>query len=240
MSFFRTYLIVSISLLLTSCVGVYVCTEGSGILGKQVREFRNFSGISLSIPANVFISQDSSTKVIIETDDNLFDFVLTDLKDDLLVIESEKGICPKKLNLFISTPEIELLEINGSGDIFAQTPIQSKKFTIRIYGTGDVAVDSINASKVKIEIYGSGDVRLGGYCENFFTEINGSGDIKALKLTADNAKIMTSGSGDVFINCSNSIDASIAGSGDVYYLGSPKFLNFNVSGSGEVRRYKQK
>lgn len=240
MNIYRIYSFYLILLLLTSCMGVYVCTEGSGVLDKQVREFRKFSGISLFVPANVFISQDSVTKVIVETDDNLFDFVLTDLKDDILVIESVKGICPKRLNLFISTPEIELLELNGTGGIFAQTPIQSNKLTIRIYGSGDVVVDSINANKVNIAIDGSGDIRLGGYCENFSTEINGSGDIKAMKLTADNAKIRTSGSGDVYINCSNSIDVSIAGSGDVYYLGEPKLLNFNISGSGELRRYKQK
>ena len=35
---------------------------------------------------------------------------------------------------------------------------------------------------------------------------------------------------------SGSLDASIAGSGDISYAGSPKKVNSNVAGSGEVRQ----
>jgi len=221
----------------SSCMGVYVCTEGSGALSKQTREIPKFNRISVNIASNIFLSQDSVTSVVVETDDNLFDYILTDVQDKELIIDAEKGLCPKRLNFYISTPEIEKIEINGAGDIYAQTPIVVNKMQILIAGAGDVVIDSINANKVKIEVSGSGDIRLGGYCESFYSEINGSGDIRAIKLVADKAKIETNGSGDVYIQCRNSLEVQVSGSGDVYYLGEPSFMKVSISGAGEVKKY---
>ena len=220
-----------------SCMGVYVCTEGSGVLNKQVREVRSFNKISINVPSKVFLSQDSVSLVVVETDDNLFDYIITDVQDKELIIDSEKGLCPKKLNFYISTPDIERIEINGSGDLYAQTPVGTNKLHILISGAGDVVIDSVNTNKINIEISGSGDIRLGGYCDSFNSVVNGSGDIKAIKLVANKAEVETNGSGDVFIQCRNSLKVDISGSGDVYYLGEPNWMHISISGSGEVKKY---
>lgn len=43
------------------------------------------------------------------------------------------------------------------------------------------------------------------------------------------------GSGDVVLDASQSLEASVAGSGDVSYTGTPARISRNVMGSGEVR-----
>lgn len=228
---------IAIAILVTSCVGVYICTEGSGHLSKETFTVQNFQKLSINVPSKIFIIQDSIPKLEIETDDNLFNFLNIEVSNEKLTIDSEKGICPRKLHIYITNPVFKEIEVNGSGDIFAQSPINTDEINIGINGSGDVSIDSIKAQKIKIEINGSGDIKVAGSADNFLVEINGSGDVKALKLLTRNATIETNGSGDVYVNTTEELSVDISGSGDVYYLGNPRSTHLSISGSGTIKKY---
>ena len=63
----------------------------------------------------------------------------------------------------------------------------------------------------------------------------GSGDIKAIELVSENAKVNVSGSGDIKVNCTEFIEARVAGSGDIEYKGNPKKVDTKVAGSGTIK-----
>ncbi|HQV37276.1 MAG TPA: DUF2807 domain-containing protein, partial [Flavobacterium sp.] len=63
----------------------------------------------------------------------------------------------------------------------------------------------------------------------------GSGDIKAFELVSENAKVNVSGSGDIKVNCTEFIEARVAGSGDIEYKGNPKKVDTKVAGSGTIK-----
>lgn len=234
--FLNLILAVSIS----GCFGVYFCTEGSGHLSKQLFDVPKFKSITINVPSKIFIVQDTITKVEVETDDNLLNFLDIKVADNRLVIDSEKGICPRRLDIRITNPIFKEIQVNGSADVIAQTPISLDKMYIGINGSGDILIDSIQTRKITIEINGSGDIQLGGVADEFNSEINGSGDVKAIKLIAKKAKIETNGSGDVYVNCTEDLEVQISGSGDVYYLGEPNRMHFEFSGSGRAKKYTPK
>lgn len=226
--------------LLQSCLGVYICSEGSGIITRQMKEIQPFKTIVINIPGNIFFYQGETSKVEIETDDNLLRLITIELQNEELILDSDKSICPRKLNIYVTNPYLEGFEINSSADFFSQTPISTSKLIIQVNGSSDIRIDSVNAEKVVTQINGSGDVRLGGFTEFFISKINGSGDLRASKLVAKVAKTNTNGSGDVYISVTDELRAEINGSGDVYYYGSPKITEININGSGEVNQIDKK
>lgn len=234
---FNILIIVLLVLFTTGCFGVFICMEGSGHLSKQFFDLPNFNKIVVDVPSNIFIIQDSTKKFEVETDDNLFNYIYLSVVDDVLTIKSQKGICPRKMDIYITNPEFKEIRINGSADIFAQSPIIGKSLMISINGAGDIVLDSIKMDNFSVEINGSGDVRVGGLVNNFKVEIAGSGDVRALKLVAKNVTIETAGSGDVYVNCSENLQVDISGSGDVYYLGNPQKSQININGSGTAKEY---
>jgi len=237
---FRYILYVTSVLGLSSCFGVYICTEGSGHLSKQSFETPKFNKIYVNITSKVFILQDSVPKIEVETDDNLFNYLMIGVNNGELIIDSEKGICPRKLNVYISNPVFNKIVINGSADLIAQSPINAGEFSIVINGSGDVSIDSVNANEIVVSINGSGDVKLGGTAENLWVQINGSGDVRAMKLLARNVYVETNGSGDAIVNSLERLKVDVTGSGDVQYLGNPRVSEVTVSGSGSARRYLEK
>jgi hypothetical protein len=228
--------LVAIVFVLTSCIhNRIVCDKGSGKIEKHNIELSNFKTINLRNSANVHIIQGNEEKITIETDDNIFNNLTTEIEEGELILDNKNSICPTKLNYYITMKDIKGFKITGSGNINAKGPIISDDLFFKISGSGDVKFDSVNVTKVGVMILGSGDVKIKGKTEKFASEINGSGDIFAKSLVCDYAKIEINGSGDVRLNVSKEIKVEINGSGDVLYNGNPPNANIKIHGSGTVR-----
>ena len=184
---------------------------------SQGTEFEPFSGISLNIHANVYLSQGETHDIRIEADENVKNKIITEVKDNVLNIKCDKNLkCSKDISIYITMKELNIIELNGSGDIVCQ--------------------DSFNSDNIAIEVNGSGDITLSGIAENQAIEINGSGDIKSFGMLSTNCAVSIQGSGNCEVNVENSLAVSISGSGDVIYKGNP-VITKDIDGSGSVKKY---
>jgi len=73
-----------------------------------------------------------------------------------------------------------------------------------------------------------------GSTDSLRVSIPGSGDLRADGLTARDAAVTIDGSGKALVNATGTLDASIAGSGSIAYLGDPE-VSRRIDGSGEIR-----
>lgn len=183
----------------------------------RVVDVEPFSGISLNIGADVYLSQGETHSVRIEAEEDVKNKIIAEVKDEVLIIKCDKSLhSSKDINIYITMKELKIIEINGSGDIKCQ--------------------DSFSSDDIAIEINGSGDITLSGRAENQAIEINGSGDVKSFDMLSTNCAIDIQGSGDCKVNVENALAVSISGSGDVIYKGSP-VVTKSIDGSGSVKKY---
>lgn len=151
------------------CLGVNICSEGSGIITREKRAVQEFKTISINLSGNVFFYQNENPKIEIETDDNLHSFIISEVSDSVLILDCDRSICPRKLNIYISNPFLEGLEINSSSDFFAQNTISSSQFFIQINGSSNIQIDSITTNRINTQINGSGDISLGGASDSLIS-----------------------------------------------------------------------
>ncbi|MBL7129040.1 MAG: DUF2807 domain-containing protein [Ignavibacteria bacterium] len=217
-SFFSLVLLFSLVSLLFSCSqGNYRYKSEMKTIDSKIIDIEPFSGISLNIHADVYLSQGETHNVRIEAEEDVKNKIITEVEDNVLIIKCDKSLhSSKDINIYITMKELKLIEVNGSGDIVCQ--------------------DSFNTDNIAIEINGSGDISLSGRAENQAIEINGSGDIKSFGMLSTNCAIDIRGSGDCEVNVENSLVVSISGSGDVIYKGSP-VIETEIDGSGSVKKY---
>ncbi len=213
--------------------------SGNGESATQQRSVSNFSGVEVSGPYNVFISQGDSYNVRIEGDENLLEYIEIEQNGDVLEISSRDGynLNPRaRIKVYVTTPRIEQLDVAGSGSIVAQTKITNNtQLDINIGGSGDVTIAEVDAPEIHSEIGGSGSIRLKGKTENFIAEIAGSGEVHAFDLLSETTKVQIAGSGDADVFASKKLEVSIAGYGDVQYKGNPS-IRQSKSGSGDIRK----
>jgi hypothetical protein len=125
-------------------------------------------------------------------------------------------------------------KVSGSGDV--KISGTANTFESQVSGSGDVHANVVCEGNSSFAISGSGKIILQGKADLFEASISGSGGIKGENFSVTTAKIRIAGSGSVDIQVSEEIDASIAGSGDVRYVGNPKKINARAGGSGTVKK----
>jgi hypothetical protein len=202
---------------------------------KEERSVSSFSGISLGIAGDLYLTQGSPQKVVVQAEKNL-DEIKTEVKDGVLRIGTDQwNTRIKGVKIWITVPEVEALNISGSGNILAETFIETDELELKVSGSGNIKIPELKAGEMGAAISGSGDMILAGSADEMEIRISGSGDVYAEALKVNECGIRISGSGSCKIDVTGELDASISGSGSVTYYGNPQ-IDARVSGSGKVKK----
>lgn len=215
--------------------------KGDGNFVTIERSVGDYDGVSLAGWFDVDLVAGNEGEITLKGESNLLEHIITEVKDGVLVIKTEKGmeLKPSSWNsgIMITVPieSISSVSLSGSGDIVGKTTIETERFSTRIAGSGDITL-AVRAKEVEASLSGSGDINLSGRTTDFDVMVSGSGDIKAYELEAEFVKATVSGSADIKVTANQSIDAKVSGSGDIHYRGNPKKINSKSSGSGDISR----
>jgi hypothetical protein len=211
---------------------------GEGPSVKETRAIKDFIGFESGISADIYLKQSKEHRVTLEGQKNILALVKIEKKPNgAIKIGFEKGFSisyKEPLKIYLESPVFEVMGMSGSGNVVSNREISGKSLDIYISGSGDFDLINLKYTEMDISISGSGDMDLGGSAENINFSVSGSGDIKAQDLIAKSVRCRVSGSGDINCNASDSLDASISGSGDIRYRGKPTSLKSRVSGSGDI------
>lgn len=220
--------------LVASCTSV-PCVKGSGSAEKKVLILAPFHGIVVQGAVDVQLSVSATQKVEVEAQPNIASLVVTEVKDGIWMIKTSQCYSTDKpFIMHIAVPTVDVVSIQGSGDVVGMGEFPTMDLQVDVQGSGDLRLATA-AKDVRASVQGSGDITLSGTCTTLHAAVQGSGDIKAGDLKTMTAKANVEGSGDITVQASESLDAKVQGSGDVKYRGKPASINSNVQGSGDVK-----
>lgn len=227
------FLFLSITILLvlnSACTTI----EGTGPLVSQKRNTIEFNGVTLDMNANVYLIQGDTPSVIIRSQQNIADEIITEMDGSNLVIKTKNSISTNEpIELWLTLKNIEEIELNGSGSITSESSFKTEKTSIDISGSGKVSLVLMN-EKLDVSLNGSGDLILTGKVTTAELEVTGSGNILASECYIDDCDVTVSGSGMAKLHVSEKLTSNINGSGSVHYLGNPQKVKSEISGSGQL------
>ncbi len=212
--------------------------KGSGNITKSNRAVEPFTGITVNGGMQVMVSEGTESTVVVETDDNIQEYVDIVVKNGELLIGFKPRtslVNTKSTIVFVTNPVLNKARVSGSGSILVEDQMVSDgNFEAAISGSGKVKANMV-ASSVNAKISGSGNMELLGTTEELFVAISGSGNFKGYGLASERTTAKIAGSGNVQTTIQGKLDASIAGSGSVYYKGEGN-ISLNTVGSGKLRK----
>ena len=204
-------------LLATGCEGTvpFGGLRGSGDLITETRDVRGFDEIVVLGSGKVLVDVTGTESLEIEAEDNLMEFLTTEVIDGRLELGFKSGqlLSPRRDITYTITAS----QLNG----------------VTIRGSGDIDASNIDTDTFAVEISGSGDVAPVGTSDHLEVAISGSGRFDGTDLESATGEVRVSGSGNVVVNVTDELDVTVSGSGDVRYIGDPS-LNSKISGSGDV------
>ncbi len=203
---------------------------------EEVRKLDAFSGIGISISADVYYTPGNAHEIKIEGDANDIDDLITEVKDGFLQVKypSSWRTRHSKLTIYITSSELDAVKISGSAKFEAGEPITTDEMDLAMSGSGGILFEKLDADEVDVSISGSGSIELlDGNADELDVRISGSGKLNAEAFEVTEFSASISGSGSIRITAKEELETRISGSGKVYYHGTPR-VNSSSSGSGKV------
>ena len=107
---------------------------------EEVRKLDTFSGIGISIHADVYYTTGNAHEIRIEGDADDVDDLITKVEDGFLQVKypPKWKMRRSKLTLYITSSELEAVKISGSAKFNAEDPVTSDEMEFNVSGSGDI------------------------------------------------------------------------------------------------------
>ena len=205
------------------------------------RHLTGFNAVNVAGSFDVYITQGSSESVKVDAPADIIGRIVTEVEGGTLKIYTKRddnnswSWHDKKVVIYVALKDVNAITLAGSGDIFFKEGLKATSLKLKLSGSGDIT-GKLNVKNLDSSIAGSGDITISGSADTSTVSVVGSGDFTAQGMTTGSTRVSVAGSGDARVNVSDKLDASVVGSGDVHYTGSPKSINTSKAGSGSVTR----
>ena len=190
---------------------------GSGKVVNETRNVSGFDGLIIVGAGHINIDRTGTESLSITTDDNLLQYIDTQVRGGKLVIEFKPKIWVDRfsdLSFNLTVKDLNSLQVTGAVSIDAQN-LQGDQMTVSIDGTGAT--------------------NLAGQVDQLTVSLNGMGTFNSENLQAKRATVINEGASAAVVRVSDSLNATISGIGAIEYIGNPQVTK-NISGPGAVRQ----
>ena len=210
--------------------------HGNGNVVTKERTTESFTGIKVSTGIDVYLKQGDNEKVSIEADENIQEYILTEVRNGVLHVYTETNLRDAdRKRVYVTMKEVRSVSTSSAGDIFGESPIKGDKLEISASSAGNIKLD-VSAKEIKAEISSSGDISLKGDADILEADLSSAGDLKAYDLSVKEADVSVSSAGDADINVSEKLTARASSAGDINYHGNPKYVDVHSSSAGSVHK----
>ena len=203
---------------LAGCVVINTSSNirGSGIAKTETRTLASFNALDVEYVGEIVVRSQGQESFTISGDDNIIQFITTEVKNGTLYIRGTKGYSPQqKLQIVVSTPDV-------------------KRFVFD--GVGKANLSNIKNDRLEIVVTGVGSFSTSGETKEMDITLSGVGSIDAKNLRGVNAKVSSNAIGSVDLYVTSQLDINSSGIGEINYYGNPKIINKQAEGIGKINK----
>lgn len=209
---------------------------GNGKVVSQTREVSEFSGIKVGSGIDVFLTQGETQSIVVEADENLQEWIKTDVTGNILNIYTEKSFRLAKVKkVMITCKTLDKIEVSSAGDVTGLSQFKTDKLDISMSSAGDLKFE-VEANDITVSISSAGNVYLKGKTQMLKADLSSAGDLNAFDLEAKVGDISVSSAGNAKVFVTEEASFSSSSAGDINYKGEPRIKEIHTSSAGSVNK----
>jgi hypothetical protein len=226
------------------CFAVTACADGQ--IRKTVNGNKNVvrkertaepcTGIRVSTGIDVYLTQGDKMSLAVEADENLHEYIITEVKDGVLHVYSDANIRTAEMKkVYVTMKEVNQVVTSSAGDVIGESPVKTTNLKLNASSAGDIKLE-VYATNINANISSSGDVTLNGEADILEAGLSSAGDLNAYNLKVREADVSASSAGNADIYVTERLTARSSSAGDINYKGDPKNVDAHSSSAGGVNR----
>ena len=194
----------------------------------------DFTGIKVSTGIDLFIRQGSTNAITVEADENLHDLIITEVKEGILKIYTDKNIWKSKARkVYVTIENLTLLKASSGSNVKSESVINTNEIYIDASSGANIDIEVVAKSAVT-EASSGADVKIKGTSINHTARASSGSSINAYKLKSTNANASASSGASIHIYASKNMDAKASSGAGIDYTGNPATINKEASSGGSI------
>lgn len=228
--------------LLTACKkeSLFDCLKGSGKTITEERIVDDFTKIEVKNIFNIYLLQDTITKVRIKGGKNLLPLITTKVKNGTLFLDDE-NTCRwsrdyERIEMYITVHHLDEITLSEPCYISSKDTIYGDNIEIlalAYMNEGDLHLHYNYIYFVSSHTAG-GKLTLAGNVNRAKIVTFNSIHVDAIHLVSSHAELYSKSIGDIYIYCTEKLYAEILNSGNIYYKGNPAHTDSIITGEGQL------
>ena len=256
--------IIPITLVATLAIATIIsgCTvAGPGNVVTEEIDFVDFSYVEVEGTFKIEITQSDSFSIIVNADDNFFDYVAVSREGETLRIYldprhsfTDFTLQARTLKAEITMPALYGLQLSGASSGTVSGFKSSADFNLDISGASSVDIEDIEAGDVELKVSGASKVRGTINARDATIEVSGASEVKLvgsahnIKLNAsgaskadlgdlplNDAEARLSGASEATLHAKGKLDSSLSAASKLYFIGNPTMGDISVSGASTIK-----
>jgi len=196
--------------------------EGSGNLVSEDIEVPSFHSISMNTAGLVNITQNTIQNIEVTVDDNILDYLIIRVQDEVLIIEivSDVTLSNFELTIDVSMINLESLVTNSAGSIRGLNAFEEDVVNLMVNSAGNIFMD-LKVNQLNSMCNSAGNIFLSGQATDHNVMLSSAGNLNAFDLETENTTIVLNSAGNAYVFVSKTLDVTINSAGSVFFKGDP-------------------
>jgi hypothetical protein len=216
--------------------------EDQKMLVSEIRQLGMFSKIEMNGGAKVNLVQGNEHSVKVEGTQRVVDQVLTEVKDDVLVVKFRDRklfeIWSESPTLTITFSNLSDFKLDGGVELKADD-LNLENFNFSVKGGASVRINNLLVKTLNMSVAGGGDIHVSGTAQNQNVEVSGGTNYRAENLKSTNVSVKVAGAANVEVWATDRLNLNLAGAYNVSYWGSPEITQ-SIGGIGQIKALGEK
>ncbi|MBK5212812.1 MAG: DUF2807 domain-containing protein [Flavobacteriaceae bacterium] len=229
---------IGVALILSSCnININGGENGNGKVVTQERTVtEDFTEVKGSAGLDVYLTQGDENKIVVEADENLLQYIETDIEDGRLHITTSENIGRSKAKkVYITFKELNTIKASSGADVTGNSVIKSKNLSLKSSSGADLKVE-VFAQELSAKSSSGADLEISGKASSLTADASSGSEIDAKELLVINCNAEASSGAEVTVNVKEKLETHVSSGADINYYGNPVSVNSNKSHSGSVNK----
>ena len=208
--------------------------EGNGKVVKEERKVSDFKGVAVNNGINLLLSQGTTEKVVVETDENVLPYIRTDVSDGVLRIGVKGNINSTKcMNVYVTVKELNSLEAGSGSRIKTENKIQAGNLKVSA-SSGTNMVAEFDCSNLDVSASSGSSVVISGSAKSIAADSSSGSAVVAPDMKAEKGDISASSGSAVVVQVTKELKANASSGGHITVTGNPSVRDTDSSSGGSV------
>jgi hypothetical protein len=233
----KTLLLLVLVASITSCQFDLGHENGNGNVTTQERAVnQDFDKVRGSSGIDVYLTEGSENKIVVEADENLIDLIETNISNGKLIIRSSKNIGRSKAKkVHVTFIKLSSIEASSGADIIGKSVIKNETINLDCSSGADLEIE-VFAKELYAETSSGADLDVSGKASTIYANASSGSELNAKNLNTITCNAKASSGADIIVTVQDKINARASSGGDIRYYGDPVSVTKKDGKTGNIRK----